>query len=177
MGSTTHSQSTQQKKLGTFAKSLVVVVLLAILLMAVWVVTLPNASLFNVINGVMASAIIGALLNQSQRADAASFQNVVWSYIVWKCLVALTFAVVLYLLFVAGIVTGPLFPAFQNSAAGFENFASFVQDVQPARNADVAKCLVWGFLAGYSERFVPNILDRIQHAPRDGGSKPPAENG
>jgi hypothetical protein len=122
----------------------------------------------------MASAIIGALLNQSQRADAASFQNVVWSYIVWKSLVALTFAVVLYLMFVAGIVSGPLFPAFQNSDAGFQDFASFVQTVQPARNADVAKCLVWGFLAGYSERFVPNILDRIQQEPRDNDERPPS---
>lgn len=57
------------------------------------------------------------------------------------------FAVVLFLLFKAGIVTGTIFPA--------------IDECCPTTCADVAKVLVWGFVAGFSERLVPDLMDTL----------------
>jgi hypothetical protein len=37
-----------------------------------------------------------------------------------------------------------------------------LNDCKPQTNQDVAKMLVRAFVAGYLERFVPNIISRIQ---------------
>jgi len=144
-----------------FAIGLIIVILVGFVAIGYWVTSLPGSTLFNVINGVMGSAIVGSLINQSQRPDAATMKGSAWIYVLWKCAVALSFAVVLYLLFVSNIVQGSIFPSFICVDADFSGLDAFVRGVQPAKNVDVAKCLVWGFIAGYSERFVPNILERI----------------
>jgi hypothetical protein len=71
------------------------------------------------------------------------------------------FALVLYLLFVAGMVQGPLFPTFQNSEyANSKTFSSFL-DTPLATYQDMAKIIFWSFVAGYSERFVQNLIVRV----------------
>lgn len=35
---------------------------------------------------------------------------------------------------------------------------TFLEQVSPANNQDVALCAVWSFAAGYSEKLVPTIL-------------------
>jgi hypothetical protein len=71
-------------------------------------------------------------------------------------------AVVLYLLFAAGILKGDLFPEFHCAAgqtcADFHGFVAYWKPDGPAANA---KAIVWGFIAGFSERFVPDILNRL----------------
>jgi len=68
------------------------------------------------------------------------------------------FAVVLFLIFAAGFVTGDLFPRLQNNVPGFGNF---IRNLQPATGIDWGKLLVWSFIAGFAERFVPDTLDRL----------------
>jgi hypothetical protein len=34
-------------------------------------------------------------------------------------------------------------------------------DVDPKTNADMAKILIWSFVAGYSEKLVPNMVTKI----------------
>jgi hypothetical protein len=40
-------------------------------------------------------------------------------------------------------------------------FGFFVNDIGPRTGIDYAKVLVWSFLAGFSEKLVPDVLDRL----------------
>jgi hypothetical protein len=75
---------------------------------------------------------------------------------------AMTFATFLCVVFASEIVTGDTFPKFVNVKAESLYVMVFLQQCKPATNQDVAKMLVWAFIAGHLERFVPNIISRIQ---------------
>lgn len=75
------------------------------------------------------------------------------------------FALVLYVGFLSGIVEGSLFPHFSSHPFSqpvptTEDLRRFFSETYPSTGADVAKLLFWSFLAGFSERLVPQILDR-----------------
>jgi len=77
------------------------------------------------------------------------------------------FALVLYLGFLSNIVQGPLFPSFAGPSFSqpiptSKDIAAFFGQTYPATGADLAKLLFWSFVAGFSERFVPQILDNAQ---------------
>lgn len=79
------------------------------------------------------------------------------------------FAGVLYLGFLSRIVEGPVFPhfvgpEFSQPIPTSEDVRAFFSRTQPATGADLAKLLFWCFVAGFSERFVPQILDKNQTA-------------
>eukprot|EP01156_Anaeramoeba_ignava_P006418 Anaeramoba_ignava/a348602_37.p4 GENE.a348602_37~~a348602_37.p4 ORF type:complete len:185 (+),score=-7.44 a348602_37:1711-2265(+) len=70
-------------------------------------------------------------------------------------------AVVLYEIFAGGMLEGNLFPRFAYED-GFKlngNFLNIVSHWKPEGAPDYIKSIVWGFIAGFSERFVPSILD------------------
>jgi len=76
------------------------------------------------------------------------------------------FAMVLYLLFAAGLseLSGELGPKFAFPAeydAGGVDFLEFVLYVGPKEGADYAKVVVWAFIAGFFESLVPDVLDRV----------------
>ena len=72
------------------------------------------------------------------------------------------FSIVLYLLFMSNILQGTLFPAFSTvMQTGYESFKLFAHGANPATNQDVARAIVWAFIAGFSEGLVPNFIDKI----------------
>lgn len=71
------------------------------------------------------------------------------------------FAFVLYTIFMAGFVQGSLFPVFASGKEAFKTFSDFASLTIPATNADVAKAIVWAFIAGFSEGLVPNFISKI----------------
>lgn len=76
------------------------------------------------------------------------------------------FALVLYVLFAAGMGNlmgdmGPQFEAPKHYALGGVDFHVFVNLVGPATGPDYAKVVVWSFIAGFFEQFVPDVLDRV----------------
>lgn len=82
------------------------------------------------------------------------------------------FALVLYSIFLSGIVSGNLFPEFyfpKPPADGPDN--QFMIDLftktYPATGPDLAKLLFWSFVAGFSERFVPQIVTKVTSAASD----------
>lgn len=115
---------------------------------------------------VIVAAVSGALANEpsqpSERRELTDQKTETKVYfLLWKAAVAIVFAMLLLLLFMSTLVSGELFPSFTNTSAGFVDMTAFLTQVDPETNADVAKVLVWSFIAGYSERFVPNLLEKL----------------
>jgi hypothetical protein len=69
--------------------------------------------------------------------------------------------VLLYGVFLSGLLSGDFFPAFGDCAsAGFFGIRD-LSECSPATNADAAKALIWAFIAGFGENFVPNFIDGL----------------
>lgn len=77
------------------------------------------------------------------------------------------FAVVLAIAFAAGLneVVGSLAPVFAPpmdiDCCGDSSLTELFESLRPATSTDFAKLLLWSFAAGFSERFVPDMLDRL----------------
>lgn len=61
----------------------------------------------------------------------------------------------------SGFVQGSLFPSFASADQPFKTYADFAAFTEPATHADVAKAMVWAFIAGFSEGLVPNFISKI----------------
>lgn len=75
------------------------------------------------------------------------------------------FALVLYWIFIARFLQGGVFPEFVGSfhpVTGEDlSWKRFIAQCSPNSVADYGKLLVWSFIAGFAERFVPNVLSRL----------------
>jgi hypothetical protein len=71
-------------------------------------------------------------------------------------------AVVLYVAFLGGLVAGGLFPVMTCKAAnGCRQLAEVLNDYGPSEAQDYGKALIWAFIAGFSERLVPDTLQSL----------------
>lgn len=76
------------------------------------------------------------------------------------------FAMVLFLMFLGGLLGGSLFPMFPSvlntqDSINVPSFMSVFTDAAPQGLIDYAKLIVWSFLAGFAERLVPDALSRV----------------
>jgi len=73
------------------------------------------------------------------------------------------FAMVLYLMFIGGLLEGVLFPKILTARPADQglSFKGFAMETGPASGVDFAKLLIWSFIAGFAERLVPDTLDRM----------------
>lgn len=83
-------------------------------------------------------------------------------------LIAGVFGLVLYSLFLTNMLGGTLFPTFDGMDAQYHGVIDLFNQVHPAEQIDAAKSLVWSFVAGFSERFVPNIIDKLAREAESG---------
>jgi hypothetical protein len=85
-------------------------------------------------------------------------------------------ALVLYFVFAGQLITGALFPSVSchNVKDGVEvcrQLSSLLGADGPDYSGDFAKVIVWSFIAGFAERFVPSILDSISKAASNAAEK------
>ena len=80
------------------------------------------------------------------------------------------FAFVLYTIFMTGFLQGTFFPAFQCGDEFYTNYKDFASSMEPTTHADVAKAILWAFIAGFSEGFVPNFIDKLTQKALPNGS-------
>lgn len=71
------------------------------------------------------------------------------------------FAIILWSAFFSGLLAGDFFPHIEGTNTTYSNFHDLMANTHPGTFADAMKGVFWSFLAGYSERLVPNILDKL----------------
>ncbi len=76
-------------------------------------------------------------------------------------IIAGVFGCILYYIFVSGILRGALFPEFTGVEENFQSVSEIFNTIDPKTNQDSVKAIVWSFVAGFSEKMVPNIIDKI----------------
>jgi len=85
------------------------------------------------------------------------------------------FSLVLYCIFLAGFISGNMFPEFYipeptNSVPDDNFMIEFFTKTYPLTGQDFAKFLFWSFVAGFSERFVPQIVSNVANKSSDQGN-------
>ena len=72
-------------------------------------------------------------------------------------------SVVLYIAFVGGVLAGGLFPTMECKGAlkGCVELVEVLNNYGPKAAPDYGKALLWAFIAGFSERLVPDTLQSL----------------
>lgn len=74
------------------------------------------------------------------------------------------FALILYVALLSQIVTGDMFPKFYipafHNPPTTDDIRGFFAETFPASGQDLAKLFFWSVVAGFSERFIPQIIGR-----------------
>lgn len=121
--------------------------------------------------------IIGGFVSIQQRLKNIEDDELILLSESWATILVIPiyggiFSLVLYLLFLSGLVKGPLFPEFFMPEFKYppttENIRQFLNETYPSSGADFAKFAFWSFVAGFSERFVPQIIGKVTSEDKGG---------
>lgn len=114
--------------------------------------------------------IIGGFVSIQQRVHQIDDKELKllsesWSSILLVPIYSGILASILYVMFLAGILQGSLFPAFSiqefNTPPTTNDIVIFLTETYPSQGSDIAKLIFWSFVAGFSERFVPQIINKV----------------
>jgi hypothetical protein len=110
----------------------------------VWIAIFSCASIF---------AIFGVLFSVISRhkKDAEFIVGKASQYSIIVCLFGLVSSSVLISLFVGGLLQGELFPSMSFDSLGEIRF----------KGSDWGKLAFWSFVSGFSERFIPDLIDKF----------------
>lgn len=147
----------------------VVIILLVIFLNAMGVGQARPATLLPVIF----VGAMGGLLSMLQRYQSMSragdpIDNISemiqsWPRIFLPAISGVIFAALLYMMVIGGLLQGDLFPtltAYTKDSTNPDGVGlwDLIRHGRPASTSNYAKLIIWSFLAGFAERFVPDTL-------------------
>lgn len=84
-----------------------------------------------------------------------------WWSIVVPSFVGGVLALVLYLLFLSGIISGDLFPKFEERTPPKQDVGAIL-DQYAVGMASYAKLFFWSFVAGFNQKYVVNIIESMK---------------
>jgi hypothetical protein len=117
---------------------------------------------------VLFAGFVGGFVGIQRRLKELSEQDLSLMANSWVCILlspvaGAILAEILFLLFVSGLLSGALFPNFKPdfpNGPGHELKTLF--EVHCDTPADYAKIIFWSFVAGFSEKFVTNIMGALE---------------
>jgi len=140
---------------------------LIILFVVFYFVPLEKSSRTFLAGLVFVAGLIGGFVSIQQRLPTIGLKELQELSSSWLSILLIPinggiFAVVLMLIFVSGILEGTMFPRYTHASIDradlVTSFSNWVTTTFPASGPDIAKLLFWSFVAGFSERFVPQII-------------------
>ncbi len=114
--------------------------------------------------------IVGGFVSIQQRLSKIKNEELAMLSESWAAILVIPiyggiFALLLYVMFLADLVQGNLFPTFYvprfSEPPQTSDLVMFLRETYPAQGADFAKLIFWSFVAGFSERFVPQIISSV----------------
>jgi hypothetical protein len=119
---------------------------------------------------IFAVGLIGGFVSLQQRLPKTSTGDLKRLSATWFAILLVPinggiFAIVLHLAFLGKIVQGDVFPSYLPShdalpGSGAAAVSDWLKNVAPANATELGKLLFWAFVAGFSERLVPQILQQ-----------------
>ena len=112
--------------------------------------------------------LIGGFVGLQRRLKGMSDDDLTllansWVYVCLSPLVGGILAVIIYIFFVSGMLQGDFFPKFVPDDPDEKQKGLAMLFAVHGRTAeDYSKMVLWGFIAGFSERFVTDILSRFE---------------
>ena len=119
--------------------------------------------------------IIGGFVSIQQRLksiqdDELGLLSTSWASILLVPIYGGIFALALYIIFLSGLIEGTMFPEFAvptfDDPPTTENIVDLLRQTYPKTAGDFAKLIFWSFVAGFSERFVPQIIHKVGQTPK-----------
>jgi hypothetical protein len=116
--------------------------------------------------------LLGGFVSIQQRLKKLAEEELVllsqsWFQILLIPIYGGIFSLVLYICFLSEMVKGPLFPhfyipPFSEPIPTRADMISFLENTYPVSGQDFSKLIFWSFIAGFSERLVPQILQKSE---------------
>ncbi len=137
------------------------------LLIIFYIIELKNLERTYLVSYVFLAGLIGGFVSIQQRLPTIGLSELRELSNSWLSILLIPinggiFAIVLMLMFLSGIIEGSLFPKYSHPSIDQTNlvvsFVTWLTTTFPESGPDIAKLLFWSFVAGFSERFVPQII-------------------
>jgi hypothetical protein len=151
------------------SKRLFVALLALLLLVAIVVAVSALTAHVSVTYVVFPAGVIGGFVGIQRRVKKLSREDLAliadsWLYTVLSPLVGGILAIVLFVLFLSGLLQGDLFPAFVPPSASPPSRFTELFQMRAESVQDYAKLIFWAFVAGYSERFVTDVIGQFEQS-------------
>jgi hypothetical protein len=115
--------------------------------------------------------IIGGFVSIQQRLNKIGNEELTllsesWTSILLIPIYGGIFSLILYILFLSSLIQSSLFPefyipAFSTPQVTVNDIQKFLTECYPKTGPDLAKLIFWSFVAGFSERYVPQIIQTL----------------
>jgi hypothetical protein len=165
--------STRCKNLLIVTKRLIMMTLIALGFVAtIFLLTLITGKRFMVSWACFGCGLVGGFVSIQQRLKDVNDEELdllsrSWYQILLIPVYGGIFALVLYVAFLGGIIEGALFPRLTIPGFGTppstQDLTNLFISTYPTTGVDVAKLIFWSFVAGFSERLVPQIISKTEN--------------